>query len=243
MNETSASRAETLSTYQTSETVLVWDAPVRVFHWLTVGCFAGAYITAESESWRLLHVTLGYTMGGLVAFRIIWGFIGTRHARFKSFLRAPSVVLRYLQTLIQGRPQHYTGHNPAGALAIMALLVLAVGVSLSGFANFNELGGGWLKELHEVTANLMLAMIGVHIAGVFLASWKHHENLIGAMITGRKPGSAKDGVRKAWNVIAALMLVTVAGFWWLQWKTAPTGSVLDNSTTHVEVHKRGREHD
>jgi cytochrome b len=76
-------------------TVLIWDAPVRVFHWLMALCFAGAYATAEGESWRLVHVTLGYTLAGLVAFRIVWGFIGTRHARFSSFVKGPQAVTRY----------------------------------------------------------------------------------------------------------------------------------------------------
>ena len=98
--------------------VLIWDAPVRVFHWLMVLSFAGAYLTAESERWRLTHVTLGYTMAGLVAFRVLWGLVGTRHARFSSFVRGPAAIARYLRGLVGGRPEHHAGHNPAGALAI-----------------------------------------------------------------------------------------------------------------------------
>ena len=90
MSETSVSPADVSATPASSRKVLVWDAPVRVFHWLMVASFAGAYLTAESERWRLLHVTLGYTMAGLVAFRIVWGLVGTRHARFASFVRGQS---------------------------------------------------------------------------------------------------------------------------------------------------------
>ncbi|HET7525957.1 MAG TPA: cytochrome b/b6 domain-containing protein, partial [Burkholderiaceae bacterium] len=120
MNIASASRADERP--GPVKPVLVWDAPVRVFHWLMVLSFAGAYLTAESERWRLLHVTLGYTMAGLLAFRIVWGLIGTRHARFASFVRGRAAVMRYLRSLLGGRPEHHAGHNPAGAWAIVALL-------------------------------------------------------------------------------------------------------------------------
>lgn len=227
MNTPSASRAEPSPIEPPGGSairrVLVWDAPVRVFHWLMVLSFAGAYLTAESERWRLVHVTLGYTMAGLVGFRIVWGLVGTRHARFASFVRGPADVLRYLRHLIGGKADPHVGHNPAGALAILALLGLALVVTATGWATYNEIGGDALEELHEGAANAMLAVVGVHIAGVLLGSWLHHDNLIGAMITGRKPGRPEDAVRHAWRSLAALMLVAVLGFWWLQWQGAPSG--------------------
>ncbi|MEY2688278.1 MAG: hypothetical protein RL375_2476 [Pseudomonadota bacterium] len=198
--------------------VLVWDAPVRVFHWLMVACFAGAWLSAESERWRLLHVTLGYTMVGLVLFRLVWGLIGTRHARFASFVRGPAAVQRYLAAIAQGRPEHHTGHNPAGALAILALLGLTLMIGASGWANYNEVGGDVVEELHELAANAMIALIGLHIAAVLLSSKLHGENLVAAMISGRKPGAPQDGVRSAWTSVAAIMLVAVLGFWVLQWQ-------------------------
>ena len=85
----------------TDKKILVWDAPVRVFHWLMVLSFAGAYLTAESERWRLIHVTLGYTLGGLVAFRILWGLVGTRYARFAEFVRGPAAIRGYLQHMLR----------------------------------------------------------------------------------------------------------------------------------------------
>jgi cytochrome b len=198
----------------------VWDAPVRVFHWLMVACFAGAWLTAESERWRLVHVTLGYTMAGLVGFRLLWGVVGTRYARFANFVRGPAAVTRYLGALLRRRPEHHTGHNPAGAWAIVALLALTLTITLSGWALFNDLGGRWIEGAHEITANLMLAAVGAHIAGVVLSSWLHRENLIGAMITGRKPGRPEEGVRSAWRVVAVLMLAAVLIYWWLQWRSA-----------------------
>lgn len=210
MNLNSTSRAE----------VLVWDAPVRVCHWLMVLCFTGAYLTAEHERWRLVHVTLGYTMAGLVAFRLVWGLVGTRHARFASFVRGPAAVARHARSLLAGRPEPGIGHNPLGALAIIALLGLTLAVTAAGWATFHELGGHWVEEFHEAAANLLLAMVGLHVAGVVLESWLQHESLVAAMITGRKRGSPEEGVRRAWHSLAVLMVVAVLGFWWLQWHSA-----------------------
>ena len=204
--------------------VLIWDAPVRVFHWLMVLSFAGAYLTAESERWRLVHVTLGYTMLGLVVFRVLWGFVGTRHARFATFVRGPAAAARYLRGLVGGQSVQGAGHNPAGALAIIALLGMAVVVTAAGWATYNDLGGNWLEELHEGAANIMLAIVGVHVAGVLLSSWLHRDNLIGAMVTGRKRARPEDAVRSAWRSVAVLMLAAVLRFWWMQWDSAaPTG--------------------
>jgi len=192
---------------------------VRVFHWLMVACFAGAWLTAESERWRLIHVTLGYTMAGLVVFRILWGVVGTRYARFSNFVRGPAAVAHYLGTLLRRQPDHHTGHNPAGAWAIVALLALTLVITLSGWAVLNDVGGHWLEDAHEIVADLMLAVVGAHIAGVVISTWLHRENLIGAMISGRKPGLPEDAVRSAWRVMAVLMLAAVLGFWWLQWQS------------------------
>jgi cytochrome b len=242
MNTRSASRAEATAPIAAPRKVLVWDAPVRVFHWLMVLSFAGAYLSAESERWRLVHVTLGYTMAGLVAFRIVWGLVGTRHARFASFVRGPAAVLRYVRTLLHGPAEHHTGHNPAGGLAIMALLTLTVAVAASGWASYDEVGGKWLEEAHEVAANLMLFVVGVHVAGVLLGTWLHHENLIGAMFSGRKPGHPEDGVRRAWRSVARLMLVAVLGFWWFQWQSAPApGANADGSAAAVQVKSKGHD--
>jgi cytochrome b len=201
--------------------ILVWDLPVRVFHWLAVGTFAAAWVTAESERWRLLHVTMGYTLGGLVAFRVLWGFVGSRHARFASFVRGPAALASYFRSMFRRDAPHFIGHNPAGAIAIVALLVLAAAITGSGWAAYNDVGGEVYEELHEGIANLMLAVIGVHVAGVLFGSWLHRENLIGAMISGTKMGRPADAARSAWSALGILMICAVAVFWWLQWRGAP----------------------
>lgn len=241
MKTTSAYPADAAAAAQSgARRTLVWDAPVRVFHWLMVFCFAGAYLTAESEHWRLVHVTLGYTMAGLVAFRILWGLAGTRHARFANFVRAPKAAFTYLRSLTSGKPQHFTGHNPAGALAILALLGLAIAVTGAGWATYNEVGGEWLEEVHETAANLMLALVGLHIGAVLLSSWRHRENLVGAMLDGRKQASPAEGIRSAWRSVAALMLVAVLGFWWLQWQSAPAAGMAADRPAISADH--GRKH-
>lgn len=221
MNTTSESPVDRGARPPARPPVLVWDAPVRVFHWLMVLSFAGAWLTAESENWRLAHVTLGYTMAVLVGFRIVWGLIGTRWARFGSFVRGPAAVARYARAALRGRPEHHTGHNPAGALAIVALLALTLLVAATGWANYNELGGNAVEEGHEWLASLMLGIVALHLAGVAVGSWLHRENLLASMITGRKRVDPEVGTRHAWRSVAVLLLLAVMGFWYAQWQDAP----------------------
>jgi cytochrome b len=222
-------KTESESRADVQRKALVWDAPVRVFHWLLVASFAGAWLTAESERWRLAHVTLGYTMAGLVVFRLVWGLVGTRHARFASFVRGPRAIGGYLRSLLRGRPERHTGHNPAGALAIVALLLLAASVAFTGWATYTDAAGHWVGELHEGIASAMLALVGVHVAAVLATSWLHRENLVASMITGRKPAPRHDAIRAPWRSVAAAMLVAVLGFWWMQWQSAPAGGIVATS--------------
>jgi cytochrome b len=235
MNAISAHPAEASA----RSTVLVWDAAVRVFHWLMVVCFAGSYITSESEAWRLVHVTLGYTMAGLVAFRVIWGFVGTRHARFATFIRGPRAVARYLRTLLSRQPEHHTGHNPAGALAIVAMLALTAAIAATGWAAYNDVAGEWVAELHEGVANAMLLLVGVHLAAVVVSGWLHKENLARAMLNGRKVAAPGEGIHSAWRIVAVLLLAGVLCFWYLQWTQRPsesrqTANVLTQSGTSAK---------
>ena len=132
------------------------------------------------------------------------------------------------------QPEHHVGHNPAGALAIVLMLALAAAVTVSGWALYNDLSGEWIEELHEVAANLMLAVIGVHVAAVLISSRLHRENLVAAMVDGRKAGSPKDAVRSAWRSVGVLMLLAVLGFWWLQWQSAPSGAGLADGAAALE---------
>ena len=195
-----------------NDRILVWDLPTRLFHWLLAGTFAGAWLTAESERWIDVHTTLGYTFAGLIAFRLVWGFIGSRYARFASFVTGPGPVARYLGALLAFRPEHHVGHNPAGGWAVLALLGLGLSTALSGYAAYT-LNARWLEELHEGTAGAMLALVFVHIGAVFVSSLLHRENLVGAMWHGFKRGSAVQAIRRKRWIAAGALLAVVAGIW------------------------------
>ena len=201
-------------------TIKVWDILIRIFHWSLVASFFIAYFTAEEENFW--HIYSGYTVLGLILFRIIWGFIGSKYARFRSFLYSPAEVIQYLKELMEKKPTHYVGHNPAGAYMIFALLLSLFVVTLSGlkvyaieeglgpFAEMtsefsiidnvyadederddeyekeNEEEEEFWEEIHEASTNFTLFLIFLHITGVIVASRLHHENLIKAMITGKK---------------------------------------------------------
>ncbi len=193
--------------------VLVWDLPIRVFHWLLAGSFTGAFLTAESERWRDAHALLGYTVIVLVVFRLIWGVVGTRHARFSSFAFGPRRVAEYLRALGTLRPQQFVGHNPAGSWAIFALLLLALLTGATGLAAFDDFGGGVMEELHEGVANVMLAMVFIHIAGVIVGSLAHRENLVRAMVTGIKRGAEEDAIPSSRRLVALALLAVVVALW------------------------------
>lgn len=197
----------------TQKSILVWDLPTRVFHWMLAVAFVGAFATGDSERWRDIHIMLGYTMLILIAFRLVWGVIGSRYARFRSFAFGPGRVATYLRSLLSATPEHHVGHNPAGSWAIYLLLGLALTAGITGYAAQNELGGEWLEELHEGAANAMLAAALVHIAGVIASSLRHGENLVAGMITGRKIGELAEGIRKPHRIVAVALLAGVIGFW------------------------------
>lgn len=193
-------------------TVRVWDPLVRVFHWGLVAAFAIAWLTADEL--QPVHELAGYTVAGLVAFRVIWGFVGSRYARFAQFLVGLATTLGYLGDTLKGQERRYLGHNPAGAVMIVAILVTLSGTALTGWlmeepARTPMLPGlsqvvaparaddggeyragdraeGQLKDVHETLANLMLLLVALHVGGVVLASFRHQENLARAMLTGDK---------------------------------------------------------
>lgn len=196
--------------------ILVWDLPTRLGHWLMAGGFAIAWLTGESEEWRLVHVAAGGTVVAVAVFRIFWGVIGTKHARYEDFVRPPMVAWRYLKGLLNGTPRHYAGHNPAGGLAILALLTLALLTGTFGWLAYQDLGGDWLAEAHEAMGAAMLGVVVVHLGGVLVGSIVHRENLVRAMVTGRKQGAARDAIRGVRPLgTAALIGWTALIAWWL----------------------------
>lgn len=196
--------------------ILVWDWPVRIGHWLLVGAFALAWLTGESEKWRLVHAYAGGTVVGVALFRVPWGFVGTRHARFTSFVRGPGAMFDYVFGLLAGKEAQYAGHNAAGGWAIVALLALGLLSGASGWLTYQEIGGELFEEVHEALTAAMLAVAVLHVAGVAASSLAHRENLPRAMLTGRKRGRPDEAISGARPFAAAVLLGWVAFCaWWL----------------------------
>ncbi|AAN57448.1 cytochrome b/b6 domain-containing protein [Shewanella oneidensis MR-1] len=181
------------------QTINVWDPLIRIFHWSLVGFFTLAYLTEGEDEWMNIHSYAGYSILTLLVFRLLWGVIGTHHARFNHFITRPSIAWTYLKQLFSGNAKDYIGHNPAGALMIIALITSIAVAGFSGMALYATDSQGplatsffatWpegaLKEVHEFFANFSLFLIATHIGGVIVSSLLHKENLIRAMVTGKK---------------------------------------------------------
>ncbi|XBO39290.1 cytochrome b/b6 domain-containing protein [Alsobacter sp. KACC 23698] len=166
--------------------VRVWDPFVRIFHWSLVGLFALAFATGDEI--ERVHVAAGYGIAGLVGLRIVWGIIGSRHARFIDFVRSPAAVLAYGRAALAGRAIRFRGHNPAGGAMVVALLFMLAGTSVTGIMMTTDAywGAEWVEVLHEGLVYASLGLIGLHVVGVIFSSVAHRENLVKAMITGRK---------------------------------------------------------
>ena len=166
------------------KSVKVWDPLVRILHWSLVLLFAIAF---ASEDFMGVHRWVGYLVLGIVATRTVWGVIGTKHARFTDFIYSPASIKKYLIELATFRPSHYLGHNPAGGVMILLLLIAVLGTGVTGILADGKGGlqGMW-EEVHEVFANGTVLLIVIHVLGVIVSSLIHKENLVRAMFTGRK---------------------------------------------------------
>ncbi|MEM5491842.1 cytochrome b/b6 domain-containing protein [Hoeflea sp. AS16] len=175
-------------------TVRVWDPLVRIFHWSLVGLFTFAFLTGDE--WQQPHEVAGYIIAGLIGFRVIWGFVGSRHARFFSFIYGPSTVAGFLADTARLKARRYLGHNPAGGLMVVGLLLAIAVISLSGWMMTTDAFWGvkWVEELHEGAAFTALGLIALHVGGVIVASLEHGENLVRAMITGCKRAPGPDDI-------------------------------------------------
>ncbi len=188
------------SNVSTTRTIRVWDPLVRTFHWTLVAAFSVVFLT--EDDFMRVHANAGYLVTALLAFRIVWGFIGTHYARFSNFVHSPNTIMTYLKSLPRTGARRYLGHNPAGGAMIVALIIVLALTSLSGVAVYaigdnagplagvlGHVNGPWegiLGELHEGLANLSLLLVVVHVTGVLFESIRHRENLVRAMWTGVK---------------------------------------------------------
>lgn len=177
-----------------SDSTRVWDPMVRLFHWSLVIAFAIAWLMADE--WRDVHEWSGYVVAGLICFRLFWGFFGSRFARFSHFVRGPGATLGYLNDIRRGTEARHLGHNPAGAAMILLLLLTLAGTALTGWLSTTDRfwGDPTMKMIHEYLANGVLGLVALHVAGVVLASLRHRENLVAAMLSGRKRGQGDSDI-------------------------------------------------
>lgn len=188
--------------------VLIWDVPTRSFHWLLAAGFAAAagiaLTTSKHGIFFPYHAILGLTLALLVVMRIVWGLVGTRHARFGSFIFGPAALIEYFAGYFTGRGTRHIGHNPASALAIFAIFGLILALAATGFM----LGRGdeRVEEIHEVLAYSTMAIAGIHILGVIVHTLVHREQITLSMIHGRKSAAASDAIASTHPTIALLGL-------------------------------------
>lgn len=168
------------------DTIRVWDPLVRIFHWALVGGFVAAYVTADE--WDKAHEFVGYTVAGLIAFRLIWGLVGSPYARFYNFVYRPSTVISFLKDSLAMSAKRYVGHNPAGGAMVIVLLLAITAISATGYMMTTHMfwGAEWVEDVHEVLVNGTVVLVVLHVGGVILASIEHKENLARSMITGLK---------------------------------------------------------
>ena len=210
--------------------IRVWDAPTRLFHWLLVGLIAAAWWTAE-EGLLTWHYRIGFTILILLVFRLIWGLIGSSTARFSGFVRGPRAIAAYLR----GERPHEAGHNPLGALSVLALLGLTAAVTGLGLFAGDEDGiepgplayrisveaSDVAHELHELGFNLLLVLIALHVAAIAYYGLFKRDNLLGPMLSGsREMPEGTEPMRPAPAWRAGLALVLAIGFAWWVWSGA-----------------------
>lgn len=184
MRENALTRATVAAS---AASVAVWDVRIRLFHWALVVAIAVSWLTRAGAG--LLHSTAGYAALGLVATRLVWGVIArAEHSRFTSFVCSPRVTWAYARDVAARREERHLGHNPLGGWMILALLATVAVVGVSGWLYTTDAywGVAWVGDLHDRSADLLLALIALHLAGVAFASWRHRENLVAAMLSGRK---------------------------------------------------------
>jgi cytochrome b len=195
--------------------ILVWDLPTRLFHWLLAAGFLTAFgiavFAGDDHPLFPYHALLGLTLALMVMLRIVWGFVGTRYARFASFPMAPPHLIEYAKGLLKRGGPRYIGHNPGSSYAIVALLALILCLAVTGVL----LGKGWkaAKEVHEICAYATIAVVGVHVLGVIVHTLRHKENVTLAMIRGRRGGDSGSAIASAHplTAIAFLVLLCVWG--------------------------------
>lgn len=209
---------------------LVWDVPVRLFHWLLVLCLFGQWFTTEVlENAMDIHFYIGYFTLGLIIFRLLWGFFGTRYAKFSSFIAGPKTIINYLRTLTSKQKLYTTGHNPLGGLLLPAVLILVGLQATSGlFTSDDIVSAGpysdsasstiqsWMQWLHHTIFDVLIGLIVIHLLAISWYRWRLKHDLITPMLTGYKAVETSKAIAHSKLVKALLLAIGVAIFvYWL----------------------------
>ncbi len=219
--------------------VKVWDLGVRISHLLFGVLVLAAFLTCEEDENTALHTRVGLVLFGVVVFRVVWGFVGTRYARFAQFVRTPREVVAALKAMVRGAPKHFIGHNPVGAVMVVTLLATLLIVAVSGIVLSQ--GPEWsgplplskstvhaVKELHEAAAWALPVLIALHVAGVLLSSVLEKQNLILGMLTGFKRTSGPTAIEPPALAARTAGFLTAVGVGiaavMLLWRLMPIGS-------------------
>ena len=207
----------------------VVDAPLRMFHWLFALSFLGAYLSADGERWRMLHVTLGYTMAGLLVFRVLYGLLGPRPsglgALWRKLTGAPAWLRSTAESLRQGSLACINwrqGQNALMALAVFLLMALVVPITFTGYASFHD-WGDWLGDLHEFFGEAILFVVLAHVALIVALSLLRRQNQALPMLTGRVAGRGPDLVKKNRVWLAVLLFAAVLAYGAWEWQQSPNG--------------------
>lgn len=207
----------------------VIDAAIRMYHWLFALSFTGAYLTAEGERWRMLHVTLGYTLAGLLVFRVVYGLAGPRQVRLWALWAKLSGGTDWLRSVWRTRAlasiNWRQGQNLLMALAVVLMLLAVVPVTLTGYASFNEWGPDALSEWHTVAGDAFLWLVLTHLGGLLALSLWRRKNLSTPMLTGRTEGRGPDLVKHNHALLAMLLLLAVAAYIAWEWGQSPKGLI------------------
>jgi len=209
--------------------VPVWDIPVRLFHWTLVLLIAFSWLSSEMD-WMTWHMYSGYAILTLILFRILWGFVGSTHARFSDFIYGPRALIGYIRTLPSRTAAKFAGHNPLGGISVVLILLCVLAQAGTGlFANDDIINEGplykhvtkelsdWLTTIHKYNFNLLLALMAVHVGAVlYYLIWKS-ENLIKPMFTGRKhlPAGTSAATMRSVGLAAALLAACAALVWFV----------------------------
>lgn len=196
--------------------MLAWDSPIFFTHWLLAFCFVGAIVTQESEKFRLVHVTLGYTMLGIVGFRLIWGFIGSKYARFTTIKPRFLRVRENIQAILSGNKEFSIGLNAVGFVAAYLLMGLVLLASASGYLVFNEIGPELISEIHELVGNLLITVVVVHVGSIVLNAIYQRLQKANTEVATKIGVLAQRARPYKW--VSIIILLIVINFWGIQFK-------------------------